>query len=183
MMILEVNNTFGERRLYLLKSQGSTKGDGIPTVAKEDAPVDAIKFSNAWEKDFHVSPFNDREGSYSLTATDPVASLTKGDGEIIDNLIQLKTPDGKTKLVARVFSMGTKDPATIGNYELFIFLTQWFWVGFVTFPRILRQAWTLYFKKRLQLWFKPEILPSSIGRRHTEEEAYVPPLSIILIPA
>lgn len=170
-MILEVNNTFDERRMYLLKSQGSTEGNGIPTVPLEDTPSHALKFSNGWKKDFHVSPFNDREGSYTLTATDPLASLKKGRGEVIDNLIQLKTPDGKTKIVARVFSKGTKDPYQMKSLELFIFLAQWFWVGFLTFPRIIRQAWTLYFKKRLDMWFRPEILPSSIGRRHTAEEA------------
>lgn len=181
MMILEVNNTFDERRIYLLKATETVSqqpplpnGDAIDED-EEAAPSKAVKFTNSWEKDFHVSPFNSRKGKYALTAVDPVANLHQPDKKLIDNTIVLKSSKDHVKLVARLFSEGSaKDPSTISNLELAIFLARWFWVGFMTFPRIIREAFKLYFRRGLNVWFRPEILPSSIGRNHTKTEQYVP---------
>ncbi|KAL1310609.1 hypothetical protein AAFC00_000884 [Neodothiora populina] len=168
MMILEVNNTFDERRMYLLKAPP------VPSKFDEYFPVTGLNFTSAWQKDFHVSPFNDREGTYSLTATDPIATFRSKNGKpIIDNQIILKTPEGATKLVARVFSSDLKDANTITNSDLALFLARWFWVGFVTFPRILLQAFKLHFRKHQPVWFRPEVLPSSISRAATPEETII----------
>lgn len=177
MMVLEVNNTFGERRMYLLKATKDLKQNGNVTGedlegfdSKKDMPKNAVKFTNTWEKDFHVSPFNSRQGSYSLTASDPLSD-TPGPSRMIDNTIVLRSSKEETKLVARVFSVGSpKNPASLTTWELSKFLLAWFWVGFVTFPRIVREAGKLYFKRGLFVWFRPEVLPSSIGRKHTSTE-------------
>lgn len=34
----------------------------------------------------------------------------------------------------------------------------------VTYPRIVREAWKLFFRRKLQVWFRPEPLKISIGR-------------------
>ena len=91
LMVLEVNNTFGERRLYLLKAvEKSPKRatDAINTKEEDDdvdmdAPTGSTKFTNAWVKDFHVSPFNSRKGSYTLVAKDPV-NTSAPQGTIVD---------------------------------------------------------------------------------------------------
>ncbi|KAK8207937.1 hypothetical protein M8818_004190 [Zalaria obscura] len=179
-MVLEVNNTFDERRMYLLDAQGqgplsppdndlqeATRATDEPELSSK-----AVKFSNVWDKDFHVSPFNSRKGSYSLTATDPLAeSHSKGKDKMIDNLIVLHSSKHHPKLLARVFSSGPpQNPATLSRLNLIPFLLRWCWVGFMTFPRILREAAKLYFKRGLHVWFRPEVLASSIGRRHSGEE-------------
>ncbi|KIW61254.1 hypothetical protein PV05_01399 [Exophiala xenobiotica] len=155
-MILEVNNTFDERRTYFLAR--NPNGEDL----------ESSKFKNHWEKDFHVSPFNDRDGSYSLAATDPFES---GTATSIDNNIVLNAPDGKPKIVARVFSTQPGiDPSKMTAVQCLFFVARWWWVGLMTSPRILRQARVLWVKK-LQLFYRPEVLQSSIGRTETAEEA------------
>ena len=168
-MVLEVNNTFGERRLYLLKAEEKATDESVPDGF--EAPAKATKFTNAWEKDFHVSPFNSRKGTYSLTAADPVAALTSG-SKVLDNVVVLTSSKAHAKLVARVYSDGDHmDPTTMSTSQVIKLLASWFWVGFLTFPRIIAQAYKLYFKRKLHVWFRPEVLASSIGRTHTSSEA------------
>jgi DUF1365 family protein len=169
MMVLEVNNTFGERRLYLLKAEEKATDESVPDGF--EAPAKATKFTNAWVKDFHVSPFNSRKGTYSLTAADPVAALKSG-SKVLDNIVVLNSSKAHAKLVARVYSDGDHmDPTTMSTSQVLKLLASWFWVGFLTFPRIIAQAYKLYFKRRLHVWFRPEVLASSIGRTHTSSEA------------
>ncbi|KAG9516806.1 DUF1365-domain-containing protein, partial [Aureobasidium melanogenum] len=169
MMVLEVNNTFGERRLYLLKAEEKATDDSVPDGF--EAPAKATKFTNSWTKDFHVSPFNSRKGTYSLTAADPVAALKSG-SKVLDNLVVLNSSQAQAKLVARVYSDDDyMDPTAMSSSQTIKTLASWFWVGFLTFPRILTQAYKLYFKRKLHVWFRPEVLASSIGRTHTPSEA------------
>ncbi|KEQ76521.1 hypothetical protein M436DRAFT_38445 [Aureobasidium namibiae CBS 147.97] len=169
MMVLEVNNTFGERRLYLLKAEEKATDESVPDGF--EAPARATKFTNAWVKDFHVSPFNSRKGTYSLTAADPVAALKSG-AKVLDNIVVLNSSKAHAKLVARVYSDGDHmDPTTMTTSQVINLLASWFWVGFLTFPRIIAQAYKLYFKRKLHVWFRPEVLASSIGRTHTSSEA------------
>ncbi|KAG8625281.1 hypothetical protein KVT40_007032 [Elsinoe batatas] len=157
MMLLEVNNTFDERRMYLLKADDEVNG----------------KFKKSWTKDFHVSPFNSRKGSYSLQAKNPYHA-GKGLETSLDNLITLKSSKNHTKLVARVFSEGPAiDPSTITNWQLFRVIAGWFWVGFMTFPRIIYEAFKLFFARKLHVWYRPEVLATSLGRRTTAEERII----------
>ncbi len=164
-MILEVNNTFDERRMYFLHKDEN-----------EVTPI-TPRFHSKWDKDFHVSPFNDRDGSYSLTAIDPLSDSSSR----LDNTIVLNSPEGKPKLIARIFS--TKkgiDPRCMSTFQTYLFLARWWWVGFMTNPRILREARTLWVKK-LQLFYRPEVLRSSIGRAEMPEETKLEPYFRMLL--
>ncbi|KIW11381.1 hypothetical protein PV08_10681 [Exophiala spinifera] len=173
-MILEVNNTFDERRIYYLPRNADD----------ESATTSKSKFTDHWEKDFHVSPFNDRHGSYSLTCTDPFddenetetgSSGAHGTGVEIDNTIVLNSEEGKPKIVARVFSTSAGlDPFRMSRLQSLVFVTRWWWVGFMTNPRILREARKLWTKK-LQVFYRPEVQKSSIGRNETAEERILEP--------
>ena len=180
-MILEVNNTFDERRMYLLKGSEmpppeEAVNELVPTPGyktwKQElegtaGDADASKFTDSWSKDFHVSPFNSRKGSYGLSAYNP---LSQG---MINNTITLSSSKGHPKLVARIFSIGDSvDPSTLGRLDILKFFLAWWWVGFVTFPRIAREAAKLFFRRGLHVWYRPEILRESIGRRETEDEKY-----------
>lgn len=166
MMILEVNNTFDERRMYLLKA-----GEKYDMDDDEDASKDpSARFKNTWPKDFHISPFNSRKGRYSLSAIDPFGASSPNT-PILDNTIILKSSKNHPKLVARVFSKGALiDPLTASPWENACFLIAWCWVGFATFPRILKEAFVLFFQRGLHVWLRPEILPQSLGRRATSAE-------------
>ena len=158
-MILEVNNTFDERRMYLLKPQTRGRSTG--------ASDGEVIISQTWEKDFHVSPFNDRDGFYSLKATDP---FIPGQTPKINCIITLMAKDQRPKLVARIYS--TRDPslpASMNRFQSLWFVLKWGWVGLTTDLRILREARKLW-SKGLKVFYRPEVLKSSIGRSATPEE-------------
>lgn len=130
-------------------------------------------FSNNWAKDFHVSPFNSRKGSYTLNAFDPFFPEMSGSGSV-NNTVTLSSSKGHVKLVARIFStQDSIDPSSLSGWERLRFVAAWWWVGFVTFPRIVREAGKLFFRRKLHVWYRPEVLKDSIGRRETADERYL----------
>ena len=182
-MILEVNNTFDERRIYFLtgdaspmnepKSERALSTESEAMQESSEPSGQSHKFVDKWAKDFHVSPFNSRKGSYSLVAHDPFAQKAKG-RESIDNTITLVSSKGHPKLVARFFAIDTaRDPSKFGLWSKITFVIKWCWVGFATLPRILKEAAKLYFLRGLQVWYRPEPLKDSIGRMETERERMV----------
>ena len=50
------------------------------------------------------------------------------------------------------------------TWDTFRFIMSWWWVGFVTYPRIVREVGKLFFWGKLHVWFRPEPLKNSIGR-------------------
>jgi len=193
-MILEVNNTFDEKRMYFLKNSEPEKQlqfadenlEQMPLVPPNpekqsfsSAGIAPGKFTATWQKDFHVSPFNSRKGGYSLSATDPfVNHLVHGNLKAscgrVNNTITLSSSKDHPKLIARVFSASDSvDPYNLGPLETLWFIFSWCWVGFVTFPRIAWEAGKLFFLRKLHVWYRPEVLKDTIGRNETETEKYV----------
>lgn len=176
-MILEVNNTFGERRMYLL--DGSNVVPGTPPAVNTQAPIMDLtnggksRFTDMWLKDFHVSPFNSRKGSYVLKAQNPFPSVDH-DAPIIDNTITLISSKNHAKLVARLNSTGRAfDLESMGMLQTADFVLSWWWVGLLTFPRIVKEAAQLFYKRSLHVWFRPEVVQTSIGRSPTPTEMSV----------
>nr|POF01326.1 hypothetical protein CFP56_21274 [Quercus suber] len=167
-MVLEVNNTFDERRMYLLKGdRPKPPADAL----NGDNDSKSLVFSEVWEKDFHVSPFNSRKGTYSLKALDPLAHYEETGQVRIDNTIVLRSSKESSKIVARVYSEGRpRDPATISTAELAKFIAAWWWVGFATFPRIVWEASKLFFQRKLHVWYRPEVAATSLGRAYSADE-------------
>lgn len=166
-MVLEVNNTFDERRMYLLKSDNSESDHD-----HQDRPSGTLHFTDTWQKDFHVSPFNSRKGSYSLRAIDPLAAFQETGHVKIDNTIVLRSSKDNAKLVARVYSESAPvKPDQITAWQLIRFIAGWWWVGLATFPRIVWEAQRLFFKRKLHVWYRPEVVRTSIGRAYTDDES------------
>ncbi|EFQ29173.1 hypothetical protein CGRA01v4_11601 [Colletotrichum graminicola] len=190
-MILEVNNTFGERRMYFLTTdalpseqrlkRGDDTGEG---VSEPDSTGDqesngkrpTVRLTKQWPKDFHVSPFNSRKGAYSLSATDFFGPGARG-ACVLDNTITLKSSKDHPKLVARLFNSGPAiDPGSMSAPQKLAFLCRWWWVGFLTFPRIVKEAGVLFFGRRLHVWYRPEPLKESMGRRADATESRLEPI-------
>jgi DUF1365 family protein len=174
-MVLEVNNTFDERRIYLLKANGVQSAEfgyanGHERLSRDNAKV--TYFTDVWDKDFHVSPFNSRKGSYSVRAADPLAAYQETGQVQIDNTIVLRSSKDSPKLVARVSSEGSPQEAdAISSINLARFVISWWWVGLMTFPRIVWEAQKLFFRRKLHVWYRPEVAETSIGRNYTDDEA------------
>ncbi|KAM3435336.1 hypothetical protein MY4824_004917 [Beauveria thailandica] len=170
-MILEVNNTFDERRPYLVFRDFDREAKHIqPLDPRPSTDNAASRFSASFEKDFHVSPFNSRKGSYSVLAKDPLGpGLATFCG--LDVTINLRSSKGHPKLVARlVHQTPAIDAAEMSALHKVCFVGRWFWIGFATFPRIVKEAAILFFRRSLHVWFRPEPLPQSLGRHATTTE-------------
>ncbi|HMA67852.1 MAG TPA: DUF1365 family protein, partial [Desulfosalsimonadaceae bacterium] len=138
-IVVEVNNTFGERHVY------------VPEKTEPDRDNPWIRGKS--EKAFHVSPFNDMEGTYDFFFSPP--------GRELDIRIHLIKNREKT-FEARLWGRGTAlSPAShlrlLLRHPLRPHLTK---------PRIFRQAAALYFRRHLPYHEKPEpISPMTIRKK------------------
>lgn len=128
----EVNNTFGERHLYIPRR--STEGTSR-------APGRYIT-----EKSFHVSPFNSMEGTYDFSFSEA--------GEELDIRIDLYR---KHEKVFEARLRGRHQPLT--SAYLARMLLRHPLMPHMTVPRIYREALALHFRQKLPIYSKP--LPQS----------------------
>ena len=128
--VAEVNNTFGDKHVYVLDFP---ENPGIfPARYKAD-------------KAFHVSPFFDMNGQYAFSFSDVRKEL-----DISINLVK----DGKTALEARLWQNGPARMLSDANI-----LKTWLshpLAPNLTYLRILRQAMSLYFGKKLPVFTRPD---------------------------
>ncbi len=127
-IVAEVNNTFGERHLYILREP-----EGDPTRFP-------LQFQH--EKQFHVSPFNDMRGHYefSLSELGPSMRLT------ID-LIR----DGGKVLTASLWG----DAAPLDSRTLRANVFRHPFRIVYNLPRIAWQACLLHYRRKLPIHRKP----------------------------
>lgn len=128
-VVAEVNNTFGERHLYILKNLTNTSGDRF--------------VSELLPKQFHVSPFNDMEGDYDF-------HFSKDTQTKIDIRLNILREGEKAFLSSQT---GAALPLTRANL-LKVFL-RFPLTAALTMPRILFQAGLLHYVKRLKVFRKP----------------------------
>lgn len=124
-MVAEVNNTFKERHLYVM-------------------PVDGhypVKCSN--DKRFHVSPFNNMDGHYEFSFSEPGDQL-----KISIKLIR----EGETIMDAAMWGEGRE----LNTYNLWKTVWAHPFTAAWTMPRIIWQAALLHYKKKLPVFRKPD---------------------------
>lgn len=200
-MILEVNNTFDERRMYFLyqDNYGGQRTNDEIAIQSKDGSINpkTARFTNTWKKDFHVSPFNDRDGTYSVSATDilrtgqlDVTIVLSEDTQIDndnektttstvrpDSLPQQSPPTTQSspKIIARIYHPSSSppiNPSTLSSTQQLLFTTRHGLTGLLTNPRILleaRKLWTM----GLTVFYRPEPFRSTIPRVETCEEVVV----------
>ncbi|OGM44887.1 hypothetical protein ABOM_006126 [Aspergillus bombycis] len=157
-MIVEVNNTFDERRLYFLPATDNSRESGYHSS----------RFRYTWPKDFHVSPFNSRKGKYSLSARDPSQAPTSQNG-IIHITATLLSSKSRPKMVTRLWTDKRPiDPFSTTAYQAIRLLFPWCLVD----PRIVFEAILLAHRRKLHIWYRPEPRIDTIPRRATSPESY-----------
>jgi cyclopropane-fatty-acyl-phospholipid synthase len=138
-VLTEVNNTFGEKHLYVLSDNRQANG-GFPA-----------RFQAA--KAFHVSPFNNVDGTYQFTFADIRKEL---------NICIDLHRDGEHILRAQL--MGTPFPLTPLNQ--FKTLLRHPVRPHLTMSRIYSEAFKLRFRRKLDFFRKPvPRSPMTIGRQ------------------
>jgi len=132
-VVAEVNNTFGERHLYVLKER---EGRAPGFVARYTA-----------RKAFHVSPFHSMEGDYEFLFSDFRKEL--------DIRVNLRR-DGEPVFQARL--AGRPQPLTAKNQLLTLLKHPA--LPHLTVPRIIWQAAKLHYQRDLPVYHKP--IPRSV---------------------
>jgi cyclopropane-fatty-acyl-phospholipid synthase len=127
-VVVEVNNTFRERHLYILDEIEKT-----PT---------GWKTRSRQPKAFHVSPFHDMEGEYEF-----LFEVGKEEIDIHVNLFR----EGKAVFLSQI--NGVSRP--LDRKALFRTISRYPVRAITTMPRILGQAAKLYFGKKLKVYQKP----------------------------
>ncbi|RAK94786.1 uncharacterized protein BO80DRAFT_370322 [Aspergillus ibericus CBS 121593] len=176
-VILEVNNNFGERHMYLLRASLGMS-DGASNADPVDPPGSRSNhFTSFWPKDFHVSPFNPREGmAYTLTTADPLLAGAEGNKQSIDSRIVLVASDRRVQLIATIRATGPAIRlATLSTSQRCQLILSWGWVGALTEPRIYFQAAKLHLQRRLRVWSLPAPLEKTISRRASQIERSLEP--------
>ena len=136
--VTEVNNTFGEKHVYALSTQLQADGD-FPARFQAD-------------KAFHVSPFNTMEGAYQFTFADI--------REKLDICIDLHR---KGEHILRAHLQG--DPLPLTPYNQMKTVLRHPIRPHLTIPRIYREAFKLFFIRRVDFFSKPvPRSPMTIGR-------------------
>jgi cyclopropane-fatty-acyl-phospholipid synthase len=127
-VVAEVNNTFGERHLYIL-DQLESRVDGF--MARAGA-----------QKTFHVSPFNNMQGTYDF--------FLSGVEQEVDIRIHLSRHD-ETVLKTQLWG----EPVELNARNHLKMLATHPLIPHLTIPRIYRQALQLHFGKKLPIHPKP----------------------------
>ncbi|PCH43094.1 hypothetical protein WOLCODRAFT_132652 [Wolfiporia cocos MD-104 SS10] len=174
LVVLEVHNTFGERHAYILE------------VGKSEDEQVAPGFCHQWTfpRQFHVSPFNDRLGFYTVSVTPPhsapsfpIPSSTADSPSPPRPSIRIHlhppssasqselgppppTAPGPLKLTAL---LRTTHATPLTTLNLLSALARQPFALFLSFVRILYQAWILHYHKRLDVHVRPEPLPGVQG--------------------
>lgn len=149
------------------------------------------KLTASWAKQFYVSPLNARDGSYSILTQDPFrpsqSTSTSQPTPWINTTITLSipipptattattsSPPSKPKLTARLTSyLPALHPATMSLDRKTLFLLRNGWIGLATFPRTVKEAFNLLFRRGLSWVTRPPPLAATIARHASSWEALI----------
>ncbi|KAF8064031.1 hypothetical protein FPV67DRAFT_1584507 [Lyophyllum atratum] len=161
LIVFEIHNTFGETHVHVLEVGRN----------EDDPPSRPNGFDHQWTfaREFHVSPFNDRSGFYTISIKSPthppisdVATCVPPRPAVRVHL-HTASPDSPTipgplKLTA-LLRPTAAHPLTTANVVRALARAPF--ALFLSLPRILAEAWTLHYRKRLDVFTRPEPLPPS----------------------
>ncbi|RPD77161.1 hypothetical protein L226DRAFT_459950 [Lentinus tigrinus ALCF2SS1-7] len=168
-VVLEIHNTFGEKHVHVLET-GVGEDAGCPPG-----------YHHQWTfaRDFHVSPFNDRLGHYTVSVNAPPAPSSP---ELAPSSLRpkirihlhaasspspppssdadagpSKSTVGPLKLTATLFA---RRAVPLTSTNLLRALARYPLALFLSFARILYHAWILHYVKRLDVFPRPDPKPA-----------------------
>ncbi|KAI0052412.1 hypothetical protein FA95DRAFT_1601787 [Auriscalpium vulgare] len=156
--VLEVHNTFGERHVYVLEVAGP--GYHHP-VSPSSSSSSSLNGGHTWTlpRAFHVSPFNDRLGTYTISVCAP--SLTSP-AKLAVKILLHEPPASPAsapalKLTATLTAralLPLTAPSIVSSIARYPFAL------LLTLPRILWEAGRLHYGRGLGVWRRPEPQPA-----------------------
>ncbi|KDR78398.1 hypothetical protein GALMADRAFT_224770 [Galerina marginata CBS 339.88] len=163
--VLEIHNTFGESHVHVLE------------VGRNEDPNPSTGYDHQWTfpREFHVSPFNDRSGFYTVSIKSPAHPPM---ATINDSPELFVAP--KPSVRVHLYTASQDNPELKGVLKLTALLrpthstplttpSLLFALGkapfglLLTMSRIVFVAWKLHYQKRLDVFLRPEPLPAAQG--------------------
>ncbi|CAI7597213.1 unnamed protein product [Penicillium glandicola] len=190
-MIMEINNSFDEKRnvLFELQPESDKPVDETDDSTKKPKYLDKKKnvlslpsfssgkfYKGVWKKDIFASPFEKVEGSISTRFADPLnASLSKSTAFMAR--VASVGLTGKSKMVTTInYRESPIDPTNVSTIHLAKSIFLWTFPGTLTTPRIIFQALKIQNHQGLmQMMDRPMIRPGSIARHPTAIERELEP--------
>ena len=175
-MIMEINNSFDEKRniLFRVRPCQPVPGDQKPCSDQGDQPhVSAALYTGSWKKEVFASPFERVEGRIAEKLLDPLQQVHLVSGETMMKTSAL-SDEGKVKFVTRISFDGKPiDPTQATFTQLVRIFLRWTTPSFLANPRIIFQAMRLhYYVGTMKMKNKPVIRPGSVPRHATRSEKY-----------
>ena len=128
-VVVEINNTYGEKHVYILEQQSKSIGDYLAHYAMK--------------KEFFVSPFNDLKGNYQF-----LFSQINNKIDISINLIKQDCP----VITTRLWGKGI----TLDSSNLLKSILKYPFNAVLAMPRITWEALNLRYRKGLKSYLKPK---------------------------
>ncbi|CAG8557544.1 18567_t:CDS:2 [Rhizophagus irregularis] len=138
-VILEINNTFGEKHLHVLSRD---------TVTDQESR-NGYDMSFTMKRAFHVSPFNDRLGTYKMLCKDPSS------GYLDMRIVMYAGQDNKSQLKKKMVATVSGPSYILSMNSLLYAIIRYPFDIFLTFPRILKEAYKLHYSKKLGIYHRP----------------------------
>ncbi|KAF5696561.1 hypothetical protein FGLOB1_13418 [Fusarium globosum] len=161
-MIMEINNSFDEKRNVLFRVD--------PNRSEHGEPRNAL-YTGYWKKEVYASPFERVEGKLVEKVADPLhaADLVSGKTLTITSAV---SDEGKLKFTTRISLDGAPiDPTGATFLQMLRILVQWTLPGTLTTPRIIFQAMRIHhYLGTMKMKTKPVIRPGSVPRHATKSE-------------
>ncbi|KAL6921980.1 hypothetical protein FSST1_006006 [Fusarium sambucinum] len=169
-IIAEMHNIFGERHSYFAAPNFEAEAKHIQDGNLDNQELKPAQVNAMVQKEFHISPFNSRKGSYSILASDPLGPEMCG-FRGLDITINLFSSKGYKKLVAKLVSENWAiDPREMSVTQKVGFILNWFGSAVATFPRFIKESAVLLFRHNLHVWYRPEPRKNSMGRSSSDVE-------------
>ncbi|GKU01859.1 cyclopropane-fatty-acyl-phospholipid synthase [Fusarium langsethiae] len=169
-IVVEMHSIFGERHPYFAARNFKDETKHIQDGISNNQELYHARVKAKVQKEFHVSPFNSRKGSYSVHASDPLGPDMCG-FRGLDITLSLYSSKSHPKLVAKLVSENQAiDPREMNVAQKAGFVLTWFWSAVAALPRFIKESAVLLFRHNLHFWYRPEPRKNSIGRSSSDVE-------------
>lgn len=98
---------------------------------------------------FHVSPFNDRLGTYKMLCKDPSS------GYLDMRIVMYAGQDNKSQLKKKMVATVSGPSYILSMNSVLYAIIRYPFDIFLTFPRILKEAYKLHYSKKLGIYHRP----------------------------
>ncbi|OJJ47352.1 hypothetical protein ASPZODRAFT_25410 [Penicilliopsis zonata CBS 506.65] len=179
-VILEINNSYWEKRNVFLRLNGSGKAannedkehylDALHLIQSLPSSPHSNFYQGTWDKKIFASPFEKVDGQVSNRFMDPLQPASWKPNASFANMTTLDETSGTVKMVTRMTCSGLPiDPCEMSAWQVLCFVLRWTLPGMLTTGYIVFHALRIRFTL-MRMMKKPPVRMGSVGRYPTKNE-------------